>query len=257
MKYKAILLVLASEDIDVSIFKKIKPEWKPLYPFMRKVYESYMYEHPEIKVLFVYGNGTTCNYENYDLVYNVEENLYPGMIHKTMNAIQYINDNFDYDHLIRTNLSTFWDFNKLSDRLDKLPKINCVTGTPVNIKDKDGNLYSYTSGFDLIMSRDVAEKIVPHKDEIIASRVWLDMEDLALCNAFEKYADCRFNDYGIRNDVSIMTMNEYSEDTYKARKADADSKNIDHFRAKTRTDRNVDKIVLQKLLLDVYGKTVL
>lgn len=244
MKYKAILLVLASEDIDASIFKRILPEWRPLFPFMRQVYQSYMDINPDIKVLFVYGSSGITN-EEYDIVYpDIPENYYPGMIHKTMRAFEYIENNYEYEYIIRTNLSTFWDLNKLSKRLDQLPKSNCLTGTPVNI-----NGYSYTSGFDMVISRDIIRKIIPHSEEIVNYKVWLDMEDLALCTGIEKHTGIKWNDYNTTNKAMSLTLDEYDD-----RKRRADEKGIDHYRVKTRMDRSQDKIILQKLLKDIYDR---
>ena len=152
-KYKAIILVLASEDNE-----RVPESLRPFYPYLKKAYESYMFEHPDIKVLFVYGGGTTFERKEHDLVYDhVPETYHPGMLTKTLYAIEYIHNNFEYDYIIRTNLSQFWIFHRLVNRLDKLPKEKCVTGTHVTIryKDSDRIYLQYTAGYDLHISRDL------------------------------------------------------------------------------------------------------
>ena len=46
-----------------------------------------------------------------DCIYcKYEESLEPGIFLKTMAAIRYCEANFSYDYLLRTNLSSFWNF---------------------------------------------------------------------------------------------------------------------------------------------------
>jgi len=256
--YKAILLVLASEDVPIeSTFRKANEECKPLYPFMRSIYQSYMFSHPDIKVLFVYGAGTSFNRQEYDLVYDdIPENYYPGMIAKTLAAMEHIDQTYNYDYLIRTNLSTFWDFNKLIDKLNLLPFTNCMAGTQVLMKDEAGNELNYVSGFDMIISRDLIKKIIPFKSEIIADKVWQNLEDLAICNAVNRYSNFSMDTNFVKNNAALMGMCPFDEDHYNIRLRDQQAKNLNHFRVKNRTDRRIDKQILKRLLLYVYDKTL-
>ena len=257
-KYKAILLVLASEDVDNTfyIIKKICDEWKPLYPHFKNVYEQYINENPNIKVLFVYGDSPTLIANEYDLVYDVFENDYPGMITKTLFAMKDIENTYDYDFLIRTNLSTFWDLNQLEYRLDKLPKTQCLTGTPVKHKNKIGDDYHYIAGYDMIISRDLIQSILPYTNEIINQKILLDMEDLSICTAIEKYAGVKLSEYSFRNDAIVINMQCFSESQYQQYLNYQIKNNIDHFRVRNRIDRNVDKLVHSRLLWDIYGKSL-
>ena len=229
-KYKAILLVLASEDVDNTfyIIKKICDEWKPLYPHFKNVYEQYINENPNIKVLFVYGDSPTLIANEYDLVYDVFENDYPGMITKTLLAMKDIENTYDYDFLIRTNLSTFWDLHRLEHRLDKLPKTQCLTGTQVKLKNKTGDDYHYIAGYDMVISRDLVQSIIPHSNAIINQKILLDIINMQ-CISESQYQ--QYLNYQIKN-------------------------NIDHFRVRNRIDRNVDKLVHNRLLWDIYGKSL-
>jgi len=260
-KYKAILLVLSSEDVENTryVIKRLTPEWKPLYPFFKKIYEQYMYENPEILVLFVYGADTTFEKKNYDLTYeSVFENDYPGMVTKTLYAMRDITEKYDYDFLIRTNLSTFWDLKKLGQRLDKLPKTNCLTGTQIKNQDpQDGQKYHYIAGFDMVLSRDIVEKILPHSEEIIQQRGFLQMEDLSICTGIKNHAGLEVLDYPFRNDACWLGMDPFNPEKYQAQLDYSNKANIDHYRVKTRTNRNIDKDIHTLLLRDIYGKTIL
>jgi len=55
--------------------------------------------------------------ENDCITYKCEESLEPGIFLKTMAAIQYCEKHFTYDFILRTNLSSFWNFSVLSDEL--------------------------------------------------------------------------------------------------------------------------------------------
>jgi hypothetical protein len=264
--YKAILLVLASEDVPIeSVFQKAQKDSWPLYPFMKSVYEAYMFEHSDIKVLFVYGAGTTFDKHNYDLVYeDIPEKYYPGMLAKTIRAIEHIDTNYSYDYLIRTNLSTFWDFNRLVEHLNILPD-SCISGTRIVIKDK---ALDYVAGFDLLISKDIVKKILPFSNEILQSKVYLDLEDVALNAAIKKYAEVSMDSHFVSNTASFMSMipspqeakngmlTEFSEQKYLAIRDHQLANNLNHFRIKNYTNRSVDKQVLSRLLLDIYEKAL-
>jgi hypothetical protein len=67
--------------------------------------------------------------ENDCITYKCEESLEPGIFLKTMAAIQYCETHFTYDFILRTNLSSFWNFSVLSSEL--------VSETPILI----GNIF--------------------------------------------------------------------------------------------------------------------
>ncbi len=264
--YKAIILVLASGDKCLGNSKffipRIKQEWEPMYPVFKQIWESYMDINPNIKVLFVYGANEDIDKKNYDLVYeDIFENNYPGMITKTLRAFDDINKNYSYDFLIRTNLSTFWDLNLLEKRLDKLPKQKCLTGTNVKMKDKENNFYHYIAGYDMVMSRDLIEQIIPYSKEVIEQKVFCNMEDLSLCQAFKKFLNIKLMNLSRDDEAIVLTMQseptKFNEDIYNIARKRQLALNADHFRVKTRSNRNLDKLSLKKLLYDVYEKTIL
>lgn len=258
--YKGIILVIASEDVENTrhVVKRIIPEWIPLYPTFKLIYEQYMNENPNIKIFFLYGADTKFEPKSHDLIYeSVFENEYPGMITKTLLAMQHVTDTYSYDFIIRTNLSTFWDLNRLEKRLDKLPKTNCLTGHEIRATDLEGNNYHYIAGFDMVMSKDIIEKILPYKNEIIDLKLWQRLEDLSLCHAFKTYANTELSNYGLRNDASWMGMDPFNEEHYKKTYNLSIKFGQDHYRVKTRSNRNIDKEIHKLLLKDIYGKTLL
>lgn len=258
--YKAIILAIASEDQynDQYIMKKIMPEWRPLLPYFKSVHEQYMNEREDMRMFFLYGAGEKSFVpQEHDLIFeNIKENDYPGIIAKTLNAMELVHNTYSYDYIIRTNLSTFWDLNMLAERLDTLPKTECITGHLARTLEESKELY--ISGYDMVISRDLVEKILPYKEEIIAQKVWQNLEDLSLCLAIKKYTTAaQVQEYSTRDKALYMTFDPFTEEElFKVLNASKKSK-VDHFRVKNRKNRNIDKYIMKILLQEIYGKSIL
>lgn len=236
--YKTIILILASDNT-------------PIYRKFREIYQEYLDTDPDIKVLFVYGNSAKFRPEEYDLVYDVEENYYPGMITKTVYALEHIDSHFQYDHLIRTNLSTFWDFRTLKKRLDRLPKEKCVTGSMRSCVYNGQKSPDYVSGVNLILSRDMVQKIVQNRSEIVS---WDLPEDWSLSKIFI--------DHGIQpkhtspNPIHFMEkFINFDRDLVLREIQSARKLSHDHYRIKNK-DRGIDIRIAETLLEEYYGKKV-
>lgn len=237
--YKAIMLVLASDN-------------NILYKEFRKIYQEYLDVDPDIKVFLVYGKDISFTPQLYDLVYDVEENYYPGMILKTVMAIQDIVDNYEFDFLIRTNISTFWDFARLKSRLNKFPKTRYVTGNFRQCIYKGIKSPQYISGVNLIMTTDLVNKIVDEKNLIVQ---WDLPEDWALSKFFI--------DRGIKlhhsSPAAIHLMEHFSyyeESVIQNEINTAKKLNHDHFRLKNKNRLEVDIPIAKLLLKEYYNKSV-
>lgn len=62
-----------------------------------------------------------CDEANNSISCKLDESLEPGIFLKTMAAIRYCSDNFTYNYILRTNLSSFWNFSVLSLELKQTP----------------------------------------------------------------------------------------------------------------------------------------
>lgn len=238
--YKAILLVLASNNSEV-------------YNEFKKIYQSYLYENSNIKVLFVYGKCNLYNRMDYDLVFDdIEENYYPGMITKTIRAFEYINQKYIYDFLIRTNLSTFWDFDRLTKRLDTLPTVDCLTGTLRSCKYKGQSSPQYIAGVNLILSYNLVEQLIKNHNEVCS---WDLPEDWSLSQFFidRKLMPIPSCPGAIHHMDKFSTFDEEKvfQEIEAAKKA-----NHDHFRLKNK-NRDIDVKIAKVLLKEYYGKTIL
>lgn len=140
MHYKIIFLIISSNN------EPVYSEMKNLLP---KFYNLYL---DKIKYFFIENINLDKNIieENNYLYINGSESFIPGIYEKSLKAIEYINKNYDYDYVIRTNLSTFWNMENLFNLLDNKPKINFAGGY---------SFQGFISGTGIIMSKDVAEYI--------------------------------------------------------------------------------------------------
>jgi hypothetical protein len=237
IKYKAVILVLASNDNEI-------------YKNARKIWKKYMYLDDRFKVFFVYGKlfEQLDDYDsNSDLIYPEIEEQFPVLIRKTINAMENIDNNFKYDYLVRTNLSTFWDFDKLYNHLVSLPNTLFYSG--------DGPLYNhikkvyYLSGVDTIVTKEMITSIVNNKHLVDYECV----EDEAMGRYFLyilhapilKSKICFFED--------IKSTNE--NDKILLRIADAIKQNCDHYRVKSlSSERLIIDMHIYKILLKVIYK---
>lgn len=86
-----------------------------------------------------------------------------SLLHKTMSALQYFISNSNFDYLIRTNVSSFWNptvtRNLINSKVEELR-----TGIGGSLKTHQG--IKYIEGDALIISREVAEKLAKYNNKL-------------------------------------------------------------------------------------------
>lgn len=141
-RFDVIFLIISSDDL-------------PCYSKMREYARRYFNLYKEsIKYFFVqFDELLDCNIkEDNDFLYcKGRESIIPGMIQKTKMAMNYVNDHYDYDLFIRTNLSSFWNLNNLL-RIKKLLPLSNYAGGIIMFN-------SFISGTGIILSKDVCIKL--------------------------------------------------------------------------------------------------
>jgi hypothetical protein len=85
-----------------------------------------------------------------------EEDLCYGITYKTIKALEYFLGS-NYDYVLRTNLSSFYRFDKLYNILVNAPRSNYYAGI------HGGN---FVSGCGFVMSKDIVSSIVENQDKI-------------------------------------------------------------------------------------------
>ena len=236
--YRAIILILASNESHIT-------------KSARKVWKKYMNLEPSFKVFFVYGklDNELEDTNSNDLICNdVLESLFPAIFKKTFLAMKYINKNFSFDYLVRTNISTFWDFTKLKKHLDELPDKNCYSGDgPFFIGHPHNCLY--VSGTDTIVTKEMIQSIISNESKIDFTLV----EDSVMGQYFNGILKipilpnriCFFEDITIDTNQAII----------KDRINQAIENNKDHYRVKTLGGNRckIDLLIYTYLLKHIYN----
>jgi hypothetical protein len=244
--YLAVMLVLASNT-------------QPLFREFQKILYQYLDQAPDIKIHLVFGDSADIDTANYaDLVFpHIPEIYTPGMIQKTIDAMSFCEENYTYDFIVRTNLSTFWDLKQLKQRLLTYPKLNTWTGTPRGFgKHNRGNINpNFISGTDMILSQNLIPQIIEHRSTI--EELTID-EDWALSHFLMHYLKLPF-DPSRQLYITILEHLQYcnSKDIYKIIDNSRKFKQ-DHYRLKNKYDRLAIDIPVAKILLkEYYDKTLL
>ena len=235
--YKAIMLVLASDD-------------KPIYKFFKHMQETYMNENPLIKFFFVYGAGVTFDQQEHDLVYNdIKETLIPPwMTMKVIRAMEYIDTNFTYDYLIRTNLSTFWHLSLLIERLNTLPKSNCLSGRIGTFPPP------FVTGTGMIISSDLIPLIIKDQKLVNVFYEKYVAEDRMLSEYFTNH--CHVPIIRSRNILFFENIQTFDPDQISKIIQNGIVDKYDHFRLKNKHNRQIDIEIAKLLCQIVYNKSL-
>jgi len=163
-KLKILNLVLYSNDeyynqmyeITRNFYKDFCPDVETIY-YRYSNQESFHNPYMENDVLNIFGY----------------ESRIPGILKKTIEALQYVKDK-EFDYIIRSNISTIVNFKLLEQKLiDTMP--NYASGQIINLKwqpenDHIGELLYYglpfASGTSIIFSKNLLHQILENQKEI-------------------------------------------------------------------------------------------
>jgi hypothetical protein len=244
-KFRCLILVLASNN-------------NGIYKNARKVWQAYGNIDSEIRTYMVYGNADNKidNLNEFDLVYDdIEESHNPGMLKKTIRAMEYIDATYEYDFFIRTNISTFWDFSILKRNLYNLPTSECYSGDgPLTPSGYDSENGYYLSGTDTIITPESVKAIIKNKKTLD----YKIPEDAAMGIFFNGVLKCPFiksqiffmEKFNLRNNIlDLFEKLKIMASIWYARKIQKD-----HYRVKTLTSNReiTDMYIYKQLLKYVY-----
>ena len=157
-KMKILNLVLYSDSDHYREMKKITSEYYSNFDYVKTIY----YQYSNINDNMVIGDN---------LYLKGTESYIPGILNKTITAFEFFtgsNSNaesdYKYDYLVRTNISTIFNFNILISYL----KCNYIDygGTCELEYLINNNKIRYSSGTSIIFSYNTIQYIVKHKDKI-------------------------------------------------------------------------------------------
>ena len=231
--YKLVILVLSSCNTPFNKF--------------RKIWERYGHLFPEIKTHFIYAGKDNSNPLSSDLVFKDIKDSYPMNIERTLKGFKYIESKYNYDFLLRTNLSTFWDFERLLNNLNNLPTEKCYQGNGPLPPWLPFEERYYLSGVDTIVNKRMITGVITRHTE-------LDMnieEDGAMGKFFHKILNAPM----IKSNIYFMEhfIDRNKQQILKEIEL-AKTLNCDHFRIKSVSNRGtIDPFIMETLYEHYYG----
>jgi len=94
---------------------------------------------------------------------------YGSLVGTTLSAMNYLLENYDCDFMVRTNVSSYWDINKLHELLVNKPKHNFYAGCGEKLYSGLRGRFQkteYASGAGMILSADVAKRMIENRSKI-------------------------------------------------------------------------------------------
>lgn len=149
---KIIVGIIASHNKEYDDFKKI---------WIDNINHTLSQTNLEYKFYFIYGEKSKSTSDgNYNNIYFPYNETLRNVLYKTLDFMEYINNKYDNYILIRTNLSTLFDFKMYEEWLRNIPESKFFSGSLINA------IHGYNttfSGTNLTMTRDVVEFILKHR----------------------------------------------------------------------------------------------
>lgn len=238
MNFKIIFLIISSND------KTYYDNFKTLQTLYLKNY------YPIIKFFFLEFKPDLEQYivEDGDFIYvQGNESINPGMIVKTCAAIKYINQNYNYDFIVRTNLSTVFHIPNLISYVNNMPSTNSCGGFYVT---------GFITGTGIILTRDAANKIADsfmhyninsiHEDVLISS-ILRDHQVPYISNEYVWVLLIDDDTYDLPCLHLIKTNEQFREFNIPD--------NALHFRLKNGINRDIDLLNFKFILKKIYNIT--
>lgn len=214
-----ILLVIANTGEDYYC-NFINEYWSHFIKYIEK------HNNNNIVIFFVFGCGNNIEKINIDkkniiIADNIEENLHPGVLDKTIFGLEYINSIYNYKHILRTNLSSFFILDNLLNIHKSLSDSNIYAGVCAP---------TFVSGSGFWLSRDNVNYILEHKALINYNIIW---DDVAIGDLLKNLNKTDLPRYDIYENINIENSLDSIQKHY-------------HIRVKTK-NRNDDIIILKQL----------
>jgi len=133
---------------------------EPVYKEHQKIWRTNI--HPQVTVIFIeYSEQVDKIILDEDTLFLPGVETFQAMTRKTIDSIEYFLEDKAFTHVIRTNLSSVWNFPRLLNYLKLLPTTELFAGV---IGGEGPN--AFVSGAGMHMSRDIAELLVKNKEQI-------------------------------------------------------------------------------------------
>jgi hypothetical protein len=228
-KYDIIFLIISSKN-------------KNYYQEMKALTTLYMSKYSyNINFFFVEADPNIrpeMEIINNDIFIKCKE-LYSSIFIKTIKALKYINDNYNYDYLIRTNVSSFFNIQNMLKYLSNLPKEKFAIGFTLNIPIHCNFLH----GTSIIITKDISYYLYKYYN-----KNYLKIADDVFISLILKSQNITLN---VLDESQIQFLIDDNYDESKPKFLEHD--NILYYRIKNNKDRNIDIIYFKFLLQKIYN----
>lgn len=234
---KIIVLIIDSDNLHI-------------YRDLRKIWKSYMHTDREhIRAYFLRANPKLDRKYKIDkdtIWVKTKESAIPGILIKTLSGIEAITKNFDFDYIVRTNLSSFYIFSRLVQDLQKRPRNNFLYSNSFlhyNFKPNPKLLCPHGCGY--IISKDIANFMLKNKQEMLnRPELYTHPDDIMTCEFFYKHNIKRTN----YDKINILNLKDWRK------VKDNIPEKIFHFRVKHNNPdlRATDELYVKKELLKMF-----
>ena len=156
----------------------ISSDTSPVYARHREVWKTYMKSHPDIDCYFItYRPLVFVPTRTDDTLILRGFDHYETIFRKTIEALTYFLRRTAYDYVVRTNLSSVWDFRKLRTILETAPRQRFYAGQ-AGISSVTG--FPFVSGAGIVMSSDVVRALLANHSRVASLSA---LDDVAIAEA--------------------------------------------------------------------------
>jgi hypothetical protein len=219
MKTYTSFLVPKEHFTDHSILNLIIYYPSPHEDAMKDILTSYLKTLPMVQFYFITlrPQEKEVVIEDHIMYIRGNETYVPGILDKTLRAIEYCHANMSYQYLVRSNISTVIDFTKLDESKLTAKYMGCDQNN-LQWLDPYGGITDqslwgtpYIGGIGIIMTPDTVSFLLAHKDEIRMDVV----DDVSLGAFFTKY-----NQFSLKTVATTHYNNESPAICYRNRTSD-------------------------------------
>ena len=139
------------------------------------------------------------------LILNTPESYMPGILIKTIESFKIINNLYDYKHIIRTNLSSFFIVENILKISENLNDNNIYAG--VNGIQPAQNI-PFVSGSGFWLSRDIVNIILNNKNKLNKNLV----DDVSIGDLLSNINKSKLDRYDLTNGIEIFDKKKLIED---------------------------------------------
>lgn len=221
IKMKLIILILAN---DCGIYLECQKLWK-----------SYMNLHPNIKSYFIKlepNLRTDILVDNNTIFIKGNESIVPGCLIKTIESVNYLLKNEEFDYIFRTNMSSVVHLNDLYNFvINNKNDYSGVIGHINNIK--------FASGAGILLSKKMCYDLILYKNLLNYNL----MDDVSIGLLFQT------------NNVILYPLTRFEVYTYENNLSQITKKMIDnfyHFRCKSDTNYLNTLLMMKKIIELIY-----